>query len=547
VATTSGVKAPSVPLENARTALPWTSWACLLLAGGVVLYPLSYAWGYLDNYAFGWWVPLLAMFLFWERWGTRPAPGPTGRRPETGRFILGWAILFFAFRMALESSLSSRPLLWCCALLYVGALLYWMWVYGGAAWLRHFAFPICFLLISVPWPTPLEDPVVQGLAQFNAWLVAHVLVIGGVEAQATGNVIVLANCTLGIEEACSGIRSLQAALMVALLLGELYRFPWPRRGRIILLALGLALVGNFLRAMFLAVLASSRGVSVMDQWHDAAGVFILVFTSVTAWLVCAFLHQRAPRGSPPVGETSPPVWSPWQGGMAQRLAWGILLVAVAGDLATEGWYAWRERGAAQYPTWTAMLPSSGTFKELAIPEESHAQLRDDAGREVEWLDNQGWTWTAYWFRYHPKPVAEIVFQNHNPDVCLPSTGFVKVADEEMFAAEVHGIRLQVYPKEFSWKGAPVYVFWVVYANRATFPVEKAVEAGKADPVARVRRYLSDIWHARRTSTSEMESLEAIVIGPENYAAAQAGYLTELQKIVVPDAGGAAADMGTAGP
>jgi exosortase len=497
------------------------------------LYPLSYAWGYLDNYAFGWWVPLLAFFLFWERWSTRPAPAPTERRPEVGRSILGWAILFFLFRMALETSLSSRPLLLCCALLYVGALLYWMWVYGGAGWLRHFAFPICFLLISVPWPAPIEDPMVQGLAQFNAWMVAQALVLFGVYAQAMGNVIVLANCTLGVEAACSGIRSLQAALMVALLMGELYRFSWPRRGQIVLLAFGLALTGNFLRAFSLALLASSRGVSVMSQWHDTAGISILIFTSVTTWLVCAFLHHREPRVSPLPGEVSGQSRMPPQGMMAQRLAVGILLAAVLGLVATEGWYGWQERGA-QYPTWTALLPSSG--KEVAIPQESHDLLKYDAGREVEWVDGQGWSWTAYWFRYHPKPVAEIVFQEHNPDVCLPATGFLKVADDDPFTAEVHGIRLQVYPKEFSWKGTPVYVFWVVYANRANFPIEKAVGPLKVSPGTRALRYLSDIWHARRTSTAEMESLEAIVTGPENYAAAQAGYLAELQKIVVPEAG-----------
>ena len=533
--TTPAAQGLSVPARPAESALPWASWACLLLAGVVILFPLSYAWSYEENYAYGWWVPLLASFVFFERWATRPASVPPQREPGIVRFIAGWTILFLFFRLGLESSLSSRPLLWVCALLYVGAVLYWMWVYGGRAWLRHFAFPICFLLISVPWPGQIEYPIVQGLQKFNAWLVAHVLVIGGVYAQASGNVIVLAHCTLGVEAACSGIRSLQAALMVAFLVGEFYRFAWSRRGKLLVLAIGLAMLGNFLRALFLSILASSYSVDVMNRWHDTAGMSILVFTSVTTWLVAAFLQWRDALPLPVEGEASQSSDSA-RAGLALKFAGGLLLAAVLATAATQAWYAWWERDGARYPTWTATLPTTGKFKNIPIPEESQDILKYDVGRSVEWQDAQNWAWTAYWFRYHPKPTGETVFQAHNPDRCLPATGFVKVRDFDPFVARANGIQLQVYPKQFSWKGLPVYVFWVVYADRASFPMEKAVTSSDAGLLTKARVYLSNIWHGRRASTSEMESLETILTGPGDYAAAQAAYLAELQKIIQPDPG-----------
>jgi len=173
---------------------------------------------------------------------------------------------------------------------------------------------------------------------------------------------------------------------------------------------------------------------------------------------------------------------------------------------------------------------------VPIPEESQDILKYDAGRSVQWRDDQNWAWTTYWFRYHPKATGETVFQAHNPDRCLPSTGFVKVADFAPFTAKAHGIQLEVYPKQFSWKGVPVYVFWVVYADRASFPMEKAITSIRASPLAKARIYLSNMWHGRRASTSEMESLEMIIAGPADYSTAQASYLAELQKIIVPDAG-----------
>jgi hypothetical protein len=50
-----------------------------------------------------------------------------------------------------------------------------------------------------------------------------------------GNVIEVRTGFLGVDEACSGIRSLQATLMVSLFLGELYRASWIRRAILILI------------------------------------------------------------------------------------------------------------------------------------------------------------------------------------------------------------------------------------------------------------------------------------------------------------------------
>jgi exosortase len=522
----------AIPVAAAK--VPWVSWACLVLAGVVILFPLAYAWSYVENYSFGWWVPPLAAFVFFERWSTRPAPEPTGHKPRWIRFILGWAVLFLFFRLALETSLSSRPLLFCCAALYVVAVIYWLWIYGGRAWARHFAFPVCFLLISVPWPAQIEMPIVQGLQQFNAWLVAHVLVLGGIYAESLGNVIVLANCTLGVEAACSGIRSLQAALMVAFLIGEFYRFAWPRRGKLVLLAIGLALLGNFLRAMILAVVASEYGGTTMSHWHDTAGISILIFTAVTTGLVAAGLNKIDPQFSfLPAAAASASSWNPRQAVVAQRMAVEFLACTVAVILLVNGWFSWGERHDSHLPTWTVAAPT--TAKEVPIGEESYDLLKYDVGRGERWKDGQNWDWTSYWFRYHPRPTGETVFQTHNPDVCLPATGLVKVSDFAPFTTEVHGVQLHVFPKQFSWEDRPVYVFWVVYADRTSFPMEKAVTALDAGLWAKTKIYLSNLWHGRRASTSEMESLETVIVGPVNYQTAQTGYLAQLQKMIVPDA------------
>ncbi len=508
------------------------SWGCLLLGGAFVLYPLSCSWTYLTNYSFGWWVPLLTLVLLWERWPRRPAPQPPVRSWLLPAMLV-WTLLFFCLRPALEVSPVARPLDLACALLYVGALLYWVWVYGGTAWLRHFAFPLCFLLLSVPWPRQIEDPLVQGLAPINASLVAGLLPNFGILAHATGQVIVLPTCTLGVEEACSGLRSIQAALMIAFLLGELYRFGWIRRLQIVAIALVLALLGNIMRTLFLCLVANASGVHEMEEWHDAAGASILVFTSLSTFLIC-YLFQRQQPKSPAIQpkDSTGSILPNFAG--AQRFALVFLVVVLVAEGVTQGWFAWRESSLPLLSTWKANLPTHDQAKEVKIADQTQDILKYDSGKQVNWVDQQGWKWTAFWFLYHQKPWAVSAFTNHNPDKCLPAVGYLKISDHPVINTEVGGIPLAIYPKEYSWQGSPVYVFWLVYANRSNFPLEHAVNPPNDGAVAKLRFLLSSIWNGRRGSTSETESLETILLGPADYATARAAYLTELEKIIIPE-------------
>ena len=80
--------------------------------------------------------------------------------------------------------------------------------------MRYFAFPVCFLFLSVPWLFDIEYPLVQGLMRWNTVLVAGSLQHIGIYAVPAGNIIQMQNSQLGVEEACSGILSLQASLVI---------------------------------------------------------------------------------------------------------------------------------------------------------------------------------------------------------------------------------------------------------------------------------------------------------------------------------------------
>src|SRR5204863_81790 len=99
-----------------------------------------------------------------------------------------------------------RPLGWLHAAIAVSITLALIWKIGGKPWLTHFAFPVAFIFVAVPWISPIEAPIVQGLMRVVAWIASQTLNLCGVPAQLEGSVIRVNTGLVGVNEACSGVR-----------------------------------------------------------------------------------------------------------------------------------------------------------------------------------------------------------------------------------------------------------------------------------------------------------------------------------------------------
>src|SRR5205809_20708 len=68
-------EAPPTLLEKGPTTSKWKVWVPLALFAILwtdLCRQLSYMWSTNEQYAFGWFVPFLALALFWRRWLARP-------------------------------------------------------------------------------------------------------------------------------------------------------------------------------------------------------------------------------------------------------------------------------------------------------------------------------------------------------------------------------------------------------------------------------------------------------------------------------------------
>ena len=196
---------------------------------------LSNEWSVNEQYNYGWFVPFFALYLFWLRWEDRPVPEVRSQKLEVRSRLLAAIIGLAALLLLLPVRLFEigtpewRPLGWIHAASVATLTLLYIWSAGGKPWLRHFAFPIAFFFVAVPWVTPIEVPIIQGLMRVVAAVAAETVTLFGIPTQLEGNLIRVSSGLVGVNEACSGVRSLQTALMIGLLFGELKRFSVLRR------------------------------------------------------------------------------------------------------------------------------------------------------------------------------------------------------------------------------------------------------------------------------------------------------------------------------
>lgn len=277
------------PTPYWRDPATWL-WLPAVFALGWLLWDLSYWWLKYEDYNFGWLVPLLSGYLIYDNWGEVRQGG----KPD-GRFYL-WAWLFalpiFALVEANRRLVSpAASFSWLLAIATLGGVAATVLATRGWRCLRLCLFPLLFLLVAVPLPGSLLHGISQGLQRFVAAANVEVLGAMGIAALQKGNVVQLRDCAVGIDEACSGIRSLQSSIMVALLMGKILLDTIGARVVLVVLAPIIAIPGNICRTLILSLSAHYGGLAQLKKMHDLAGWSILAVNLIGLGLAVMLLRK----------------------------------------------------------------------------------------------------------------------------------------------------------------------------------------------------------------------------------------------------------------
>lgn len=285
----SATLAAGRPVTSGLNWLPWLILTAVILAiYAAILIDLADDWWNEPNSSYALLVPPLTAYIAWKR---RRLTLSVPAAPDLhGLFwVFGACVVLLIGRLGAEFFLSRISIV-----ILLTGLCYTFW---GKARLRTLAFPLLLLATMVPPPVIVFNQLAAPLQLFASQVSTRIAQFCGVSVFQDGNVIQLATTTLGVEEACSGLRSLSALIVMALLLG----FAQCRRPvtRVLLLAMAfpIAVFVNVLRVAGTAILADYNAQLAMGFYHTFSGwlVFLLgiAFVFATSYVLRRTLERAA--------------------------------------------------------------------------------------------------------------------------------------------------------------------------------------------------------------------------------------------------------------
>lgn len=513
---------PFLPMNlSAMSRLPLQSKLAAVLVPVVLwlwlFFHLHVEWSFNSQYNYGWSVPFLGLLLFYFRWQRRPAPASEIKGRRAAFMAMGFLfVLLFPIRVIEEANPDWRLLSWIFALSVVVLCSLALYRTGGRTWLAHFAFPVCFPLAAVPWPVQIENAIVQTMMRGVASIAVEITGWLGVGAYQLGNVIQLRNGFVGVDEACSGVKTFQAGIMVALVLGEMLRLRWRKRIGLLLIGCGWIFLCNVFRATALVLVAAQSGLQALGRWHDIIGTGALL-CGMAGILVLAWIWKHEPEDdslvakAPPVREALAP--------QVAALTWLVLIFA-----GTEAWYRSHERQLIERPRWQVNWPATnGTLTPLPIPETTRVILHYDDAKSAAWEDPPGVRWWTFFAHWKPQRAALQLVRSHSPEICLPAIGRTFLRARPDLNLTVGSVALDFRSYEFEQNGRPLFVFVCIQED-------KRLASGTTTPEEwNLRGRLRAALHGKRNLGQRL--LEIAVFGLDDFEQATQAVSTTVGAIV----------------
>jgi exosortase len=276
---------PELDLRGER--LPWVVWAwfgVLLLASyAPVLWRLVRQWDSDPDMGHGFFVPLVAGFIVWQKraelLALKPAPNWWGLA-----VVLYGALQLWIATLGAELFLARTALV----ISIIGIVL----LLGGTAWVRALGFPLFLLFFMIPIPTVVYNSITFPLQLLASRVSTEALNLMQIPVLREGNVLELAEQKLSVVEACSGIRSLLSLTFLSLVYGYFFEGKVWMRVALFVSTIPIAIVANASRVTLTGVLTEYKPELAEGFFHTASGWVIFM----VALAILIGLHQILNRG-----------------------------------------------------------------------------------------------------------------------------------------------------------------------------------------------------------------------------------------------------------
>ena len=217
-------------------------------------YPgLVLSWLRDSNNSHGLLVPFISAYFVWKN--RSKLHGCSQCADNRGAVMLITSLIIYLLSYAGGISVVSRGMI---ILSFMGLILYNF----GSGVFRILAFPLCFLFFMIPVPVSVISLISLPLQRLATDISAVLIRLASIPVYQEGNMLYFAQSQLEVAEACSGIHSIMALIMLSLVFVYVNEMTTKGKAVLIASAIPIALIANIVRVTSTGILAQFYGESI---------------------------------------------------------------------------------------------------------------------------------------------------------------------------------------------------------------------------------------------------------------------------------------------